>query len=282
MKTGLVLEGGANRTLFSCGVMDAFLDYDLMFDYIIGVSAGAAWGASYVSRQKLRNKMIVDEYMNDRRYMGINNFFRKKNRSYYGLDFVYNQIPNKLIPFDYVAYRNNPCEFFAVVTNLYTGKPEYLELNRNDISNRILIATCALPFMFPIVEIDGKPYMDGGISDSIPYEKALADGCDRVVVVLTRQADYRKSTEPISHLINVFYRKYPAFCEAMKQRTENYNNCLDRLAKAEKNGDILVIRPEHIADVSRTERDLSKLNRIYNEGYSYADKHFKEIADYLK
>ena len=282
MKTGLVLEGGANRTLFSCGVMDAFLEHDLMFDYIIGVSAGAAWGASYVSRQKLRNKMIADNYMNDKRYMGSNNLFRKKNRSYYGLDFVYNQIPNKLIPFDYEAYRNNPCEFYAVVTNLDTGKPEYLSVPRDDKNNKLLIATCALPFMFPIVMIDGKPYMDGGISDSIPYEKALADGCDRVVVVLTRQADYRKSTEPVSHLISSFYRKYPAFCEAMKHRTEKYNNCLDRLAGAEKDGDILVIRPKNIADVSRTERDLKKLDRIYNEGYSYANEHFQAIADFLK
>lgn len=282
MKTGLVLEGGANRTLFSCGVTDAFLEHDLMFDYIIGVSAGAAWGVSYVSRQKQRNKQIVDKYMNDRRYMGFNNMFKPGNRCYYGLDFAYNEIPNKLIPIDYEAYKNNPCEFIAVVTNMNTGKPEYLPVSRNDKHNKLLIATCALPFLFPIVKIDGIPYMDGGISDSIPYEKALCDGCDRVVVVLTRQADYRKSTELITRLTNIFYRKYPAFCDAIKKRTENYNSCLDRIAKAEKNGDILVIRPKNIADVSRTERDLAKLDRIYNEGYTYVNQHFKEIADYLK
>ncbi len=282
MKTGLVLEGGANRTLFSCGVTDAFLEHELMFDYVIGVSAGAAWGSSYISKQKGRNKKLADIYMNDKRYMGFFNLLKPKNRSYYGIDFAYNQIPNKLLPFDYEAYRANPCEFYAVVTNMNTGKPEYIDVPRDTTFSDVLVATCALPLVFPIVHINGVPYMDGGISDSIPYERALADGCDRVVVVLTREADYRKEAEAAARLIPRLYKKYPAFCDAMLKRADNYNSCLDRLLEDEKKGNILVIRPKHIRDVGRMEKDLNKLNRIYNEGYEYGDTHIEEIKNYLQ
>lgn len=282
MKTGLVLEGGANRTLFSCGVTDAFLEHDLMFDYVIGVSAGAAWGASYVSKQKGRNKELTDKYMHDKRYMGFRNLINPKNRSYYGIDFTYNQLPNKLMPFDYETYRANPCEFYAVVTNLNTGMPEYISVPRDTTFSELLIATCALPFVFPIIHINGIPYMDGGISDSIPYERAFADGCDKVVVVLTREADYRKTAESAARLIPHFYKKYPAFSEAMLKRADNYNKCLDRLSEDEKKGNLIVIRPKNIKDVSRMEKDLTKLNRIYVEGYQYGDTHINEIKSFLQ
>lgn len=194
MKTGIVFEGGAFRTIFSCGVMDAFLEKNIMPDYIIGVSAGAAYGVSYASRQPGRNLKIILDYCDDKRYMGINNLLNPKNKCYYGLDFAYDTIPNKLVPFDYDEFDKYHGEFYAVVTNVLTGEPEYMKYTTADRNNLILKATCALPILFPNIYINDTPYLDGGLSDSIPYEKAFEDGCDRVVVVLTREPGYKKST----------------------------------------------------------------------------------------
>ena len=188
MKTGIVLEGGALRTIFSAGVCDAFLDAGLMPDYLIGVSAGAAYGVSYLSRQKWRNLNIVCHYANDRRYMGIGNLLNPRNRSYFGLTFSYETIPNELIPFDYETFAAYPGTVEAVVTNLNTGRADYLPVPRRDDHFTVLQATCAMPLLFPIFRIGGQPYLDGGCSDAIPYQRAFDCGCDRVVVVLTREA----------------------------------------------------------------------------------------------
>lgn len=151
MKTGIVFEGGAFRTIFSCGVMDAFLDRDIMPDYMIGVSAGAAYGVSYASRQKRRNLQILLDYRDDKRYMSMHNMTDKTNRSVYGLEFAYDTIPNKLVPFDYDTFNAWGGEFYAVVTNVLTGKPEYMRYTTEDRTNKLLQATCALPALFPYI-----------------------------------------------------------------------------------------------------------------------------------
>ena len=200
MKTGLVLEGGALRTIFSSGVCDAFLDLGLpMPDYTIGVSAGIAYGVSYLSRQSRRNLKLVTTYANDHRYMSWRNMLNPKNRSYFGLKFSYETIPNELLPFDYDAFEAYPGTVEAVVTNLNTGKADYLPVPRRDDHNLLLQATCAIPMMFPVIEIDGQPYLDGGCADAIPWKRAFEVGCDRVVVVLTRERDYRKEADPSDH-----------------------------------------------------------------------------------
>ena len=180
MKTGLVLEGGALRTIFSSGVCDAFLNEKLpMPDYTIGVSAGIAYGVSYLSRQKRRNLQLLMHYANDRRYMGWGNFFDPRNRSYFGLKFAYDTIPNELVPFDYDTFEAYPGQVEAVVTNLQTGRAEYREVPRRDASFLLLQATCAMPVLFqPIRLDDGAPYLDGGCSDAIPWKRALAVGCE--------------------------------------------------------------------------------------------------------
>ena len=187
MKTGIVLEGGAVRTIFSTGVCDALLTRDLLPDYVIGVSAGIAYGVSYVSKQSRRNLDIMVNYINDKRYMGFGNLLRRDNRAYFGLDFVFGTIPNELIPFDYDTFAAYPGEVEAVVTNMDTGKAEYFPVERRDDRFKLLQATCALPFLFPVFDIQGKPCMDGGAADAIPYERALERGCERVIVVLTRE-----------------------------------------------------------------------------------------------
>ena len=162
MKTGLVLEGGAFRTIFSCGVCDAFLDAGLPLpDYTVGVSAGIAYGVSYLSRQSRRNLKLLTTYANDKRYMGVGNFLDRRNRSYFGLKFSYETIPNELLPFDYETFAAYPGTVEAVVTNLNTGRAEYLEVPRKDEHFLLLQATCAIPLMFPVIHLDGPPYLDG-------------------------------------------------------------------------------------------------------------------------
>ena len=223
MKTGLVLEGGALRTIFSSGACDAFLDKELPLpDYTVGVSAGIAYGVSYLSRQSRRNLKLVTTYAGDRRYMGWRNMADRKNRSYFGLKFAYETIPNQLLPFDYDTFEAYPGTVEAVVTNLNTGEAEYLPVPRRDAHNLLLQATCAIPMMFPIIEIDGQPYLDGGCADAIPWRRAFDAGCDRVVVILTRERDYHKDADGSIRMIGRHFRKYPNFVETMRTRADRW------------------------------------------------------------
>lgn len=179
MKTGLVLEGGAFRTIFSSGVCDALLDAQVPLpDYTVGVSAGIAYGVSYLSRQSRRNLKLLTTFANDSRYMGVRNFVKPSNRCYFGLKFAYETIPNQLVPFDYDAFASYPGTVEAVVTNLESGEAEYLPVPRRDGHNLLLQATCAIPMMFPVIWLEGKPYLDGGCADPIPWKHALEQGCD--------------------------------------------------------------------------------------------------------
>lgn len=267
MKTGLVLEGGAIRTIFSSGVCDALLDADVPLpDYTVGVSAGIAYGASYLSRQCRRNLKVVMSYADDPRYMGMRNLRDKNNRSYFGMEFVYDAIPNELVPYDYEAFARYPGTAEAVVTSLESGQAEYPQVPRRDRANTVLRASCALPLMFPPVEMDGKLYLDGGCSDPIPWKRAFDAGCDRVVVILTRERSYNKRS--IGDLaVEMMYRKYPAFLETMRHRIERYNACREELFALEKEGKILVIAPEDTLGCSRTERNKKIILALWQEGY---------------
>ena len=267
MKTGIVLEGGALRTIFSAGVCDAFLDAGLMPDYVVGVSAGIAYGVSYISRQKWRNLEIACRYANDRRYMGMGNLLNPKNRAYFGLKFSYETIPNELIPFDYETFAAYPGTVEAVVTNLNTGRADYLPVPRRDDHFTVLQATCAMPLLFPIFHIGGQPYLDGGCADPIPYQRAFDQGCDRVVVVLTRERSYVRRPERVEGVIDRYYRKYPCFIETMRRRADHYNRCRERLFQLEREGRVMVIAPESTAGFSRVEKNLEKIRSLWQDGY---------------
>lgn len=283
VKTGLVLEGGACRTIFSSGACDGLLEGNVMTDYVIGVSAGIAYGVSYVSRQKGRNLEILTRYVNDPRYMGWRNFFRRGNRRcYFGLEFVYHTIPNQLIPFDYDTYAAFPGEVEAVVTNLNTGEAAYLPVPRRDDRFNLLQATCALPILFPVFEIDGMPCMDGGAADAIPYERAFRQGCGRVLVILTRERNYARSPERIQLLVDLLYRKYPRFCDTMRRRAEAYNESRERLFRLEREGRACVIAPDCTEGFSRTERDLGKIKALWQSGYDQALARLPEIRAFLE
>ena len=243
MKVGMVLEGGALRTIFSTGVLDAMLEKDLMTDYVVGVSAGIAYGVSYVSRQPRRNLEILTRFANDRRYMGLGNLLDRHNRSYFGLEFSYETIPNELVPFDYDTFAAFPGKVEAGVTNLETGKAEYLEVPRRDDSFLLLQATCAMPLMFPVYRLGGKPYLDGGAAETVPYPRAFEMGCDRAIVILTKPRSFVRKREKLLPVIERRYREYPNFCQTMRERAERDNRAREELFRLEKEGKVLVREP---------------------------------------
>ena len=281
MKTGLVLEGGALRAIFSSGVCDGLLEGNVMPDYLVGVSAGIAYGVSYLSRQPRRNLKVVTTYAPDHRYMGMNNLADKSNRSYFGLKFAYDTIPNELISFDYDAFAAYPGQVEAVVTNLNTGKADYMEVPRLDRNSQLLQATCAMPLMFPIYHLNGQPYLDGGVADSIPWRRAMDQGCDRVLVVMTHPRSYVRGKEKLMPLIRKTYREYPNFVAAMEDRAQRYNEDREQIFELERQGKLLVIAPESTMGVSRTERDPDKLRLLWGHGYQAAVDRLEEIRAFF-
>ncbi len=277
MKTGIVLEGGALRTIFSSGVCDALVEADLLPDYVVGVSAGIAYGVSYVSRQPRRNLEILLKYANDKRYMSKRNLFKPSNRCYFGLKFTYEEIPNRLVPFDYETFAAFPGEVEAVVTNLETGGPEYIPVPRRDDQFQVLQATCAMPLLFPIYHINGIPCLDGGSSDGIPYGRAVQKGCDRIVVVLTRERDYRRTPEQYQALVDLRYRRYPNFCATMHSRAERYNACREELFRLEKEGKVILLAPKSTQGFSRIEKDVDKIKALWQDGYDLGRARAEEI-----
>ncbi len=280
MKLGIIMEGGASRTIFSCGVTDVLLEENIMPDYFIGVSAGIAYGVSYLSKQKGRNLAIAQKYMSDKRYMGMKHLLKDKN--FYNIPFVFDEVPNKLETFDYEAFEAFPGKVEACVTNIHTGKPEYLEVPRHDDSFQVLVASCALPILFQPVKVGKRYYLDGGLSDSIPYKHAIEEGCDKNIVILTRERGYIKKPERVGKISRKLYRKYPKIAEDLKNRPEQYNACLKELMEREQSGEIFVIAPETTYGMGRTESDPEKLTRLYEEGYQQAKKQMEDLKKYLE
>ncbi|MBE7029351.1 MAG: patatin family protein [Ruminococcaceae bacterium] len=264
-KTGLVLEGGGLRGMYTAGVLDAFLERNIKFDYGIGVSAGAAYGISYISKQKGRNLEVCEKYINDKRYVSIANLI--KEGALFGQKFVYEEIPLRLVPFDYNTYFNSSCDFFTGVTNVSTGRSEYFKLKDDKYKFNLFKATCALPLVSPLVELYNGYYLDGGISNPIPYKKALEDGCDKLTVVLTQHRGYIKNKQSNLGFIKFFYRKYPKIYEALKVRHEVYNKQIEEIRELEKKGIVKIICPNEPVGIKRIERDFEKIKNLYNKGY---------------
>lgn len=280
MKLGITMEGGASRTSFSCGVADAFLEEDIMPDYFIGVSAGIAFGVSYLSKQKGRNLTLIQEYMCDKRYMGMKHLLKQRN--FYNIPFVFDEIPNKLLAFDYDAFEAFPGKVEAGVTNIHTGKAEYLEVPRRDEKFDVLVASCALPVLFQPVKVGKRYYLDGGLSDSIPYKHAMEEGCDKNIVILTRERGYVKKAERAGDLSRKLYKNYPKIAEDIKNRPQQYNECMKELMELEAAGEVFVIAPETTFGIGRTESNPDRLTRLYWEGYQQARKQMDDLKKYLR
>ena len=281
MKTGIVWEGGAIRTIFSEGVNAALHAAGISFDYAVGVSAGIAYGVSFLSGQPGRNLQVVTSYVHDPRYMGKRNLLDPTNRCYFGLHFAYETIPQQLVPFDYDAFQRWPGQAEAVVTDLRTGGALYIPVPRDDRSYKLLQATCSLPLLFPIVRLDGVPCLDGGVADPIPFRRALDQGCDKIVVVLTRERSYRKERGRTARLVERTYRRYPAFCEAMRTQAEDYNRCRLELMELEQAGRAFVLAPESTVGFHRLERDVEKIQKMYDHGYAAAQERLDALRAFL-
>ncbi|WP_028511222.1 DUF6363 domain-containing protein [Ruminococcus sp. NK3A76] len=279
---GITCEGGASRTVYSCGILDRFLESDIMCDRFIGVSAGIAFGVSYISKQKGRNLSLAIDFMPTKKYMGAHHLLRPSNMSYYNLDYAFHDIPCKLLPFDMKAFAEFKGSVEAVVTNVGTGQAEYLECPRDDEDFMLLRASCALPMLFPMIEINGKKYLDGGLADSIPFKHMIESGCDKNIVILTRPRGYVKKDEPLLKLIEKRYRKYPELIETMRTRAQRYNECIAELEQLRREGKVFVFSPKHTFGVNRTENDRAKLRRLYDYGYAHAEHEMKNLIRYLE
>jgi predicted patatin/cPLA2 family phospholipase len=275
LNLGLVLEGGGLRGNYTAGVLDAFLDERILFPYVIGVSAGAGMGCSYVSGQRGRNLEILRRFHGDTRYLSFRNFIT--TGSVFGMDFVFHQIPNTLVPFDWKNFVDSPARFTAVCTDCETGRAEYFEKRPELTAEEFyttLEASSSMPYAAPIVSYNGKKYLDGAIADAIPLEKAFSEGFARNVVVLTNPAGYRKKQDPHPP-DRLFYFGRKKLIEALKTRVARYNRSLEHVEAEAQAGRAILIRPSKDLNVSRVEKNREKLERLYELGYQDAKETLK-------
>lgn len=268
--TGLVLEGGGMRGVFTSGVLDAFMKHEIYFPYVVAVSAGACNGLSYMSRQPRRARWSNIDMLEKYDYISLHSLIH--NGSIFDPNILYERFPEEFIPFDYDAYEHNKALFEMVTTNCKTGRAMYLS-ERSDRRRltQIVKASSSLPFVAPITEVDGIPMLDGGIVDSIPIVRSIDTGHTENVVVLTRNRGYR-STEPDFKIPKLIYGDYPRLRVALSRRTEEYNKQLELIERMEDWGEIIVIRPERPLEVGRITQDVNKLERLYEEGFSLGER----------
>ena len=267
--TALVLEGGGLRGVFTCGVLDCFMDKGIRFPFTVGVSAGACNGLSYMSGQRGRAKSSNIDLMDKHHYVGFKYLLTQGCIMDYKL--LFEDFPEKIIPYDYEAYFANTDRFVMVTTNCLTGKAEYLE-EKSD-SKRVMDivrASSSLPYVTKITYVDGVPMLDGGIADSIPVEYAKSQGYERMVVILTRNKGYRKNEKQLP-VPKVIYRKYPELRKTLASRNAQYNRTMEMIERLEEEGSLTVIRPVHPIEVDRMEKDTDKLRALYQEGYELAE-----------
>lgn len=279
-QAGLVLEGGSTRGIFTSGVLDYLIEKDVDFSYVVGVSAGSCNAVDFVSKQFDRTRhCFMPEKEND--YMTVNALLKK--RSIFDMDMIFDKYPNGIYPFDFETYFASETLCEIVATNVVTGKAEYLSENENgERLMQICRASSSMPMVTPVVPLDGKLYVDGGVSDSVPLEHTLDMGYEKVFVVLTRNRDYRKSPSPRADRIwRRYFRKYPELAEALVMRYDLYNRQMDIVDRMEEEGKIFVIRPE-IKPISRTEKNRERLMEFYRHGYIQMMKRHQELLDYLE
>ena len=268
--TGLVLEGGGMRGVFTCGVLDYLMDHKISFPYTVGVSAGACNGLSYMSHQRGRGKYSNIDLLAKYKYIGIRPLLKK--RGLIDQQLLFHRFPDRILPYNYKAYAENPNRFEMVTTDCLTGCACYWE-EKYDEKRIIDIvkASSSLPYACPVIYVDGRPMLDGGIVDSIPLLRAYEQGYDKCVVVLTRNRGYRKS-EKKAFVPNFIYKQYPRLRVALRNRNKLYNAQLDLVERLESEGKIIVIRPEKPIVVDRMETSTQKLTDLYLEGYACAQK----------
>ena len=280
MKTGLVLEGGGMRGLFSAGVMDVMMEHGIRFDGIVGVSAGATFGCNYKSHQPGRVLRYNIRFKDDPRYMGLRSLLRTGDLV--EAEFSYHTMPNELDVFDRETFRNDPTEFHVVCTDVETGEPVYHRIDEMEDEGLDWIrASASMPLVSRPVALDGRLLLDGGISDSIPLRYFQGLGFDRNVVILTQPKGYFKRRTKLMPLFHLFMRRYPAIVRAMGRRHLMYNDELSYLSEQERRGNILLICPQETLPIGRTEQKEEKMRRVYGMGRQKGLEMIQTIRDFL-
>lgn len=282
-KIGLVLEGGGMRGAYTGGVLEAFMEEDIRFPYIIGVSAGANNGANFIAGQKKRSEKVFVDYASDKEFSGLRHWI--KEDSYINMEFLFDDLANDLLPFDYEAFADSRTVFKVCATNARTGQAEYFKKpNYKDetFMTRVLKASSSLPVISKPVNIDDQLYFDGGITDSIPLDKSIQDGNKHNVIVLTRNKDYRKRSQLLGLYSRRYLRKYPKLLDALEKRHIRYNITLEKIDNLEKEGFVFVFRPIEEIKVGRLEKDSENLKDLYDQGYCEAMSQMEEFKEWYR
>lgn len=280
IKRGLVLEGGAMRGMFTCGVLDVFMENDIEFDGAAGISAGATFGCNIKSKQPGRALRYNLKYCKDWRYCSVRSLI--KTGDLYGAQFCYHDIPDKLDIFDRETFKNNPMEFYLAATDVETGRPVYHKCtDGGELDILWMRASASMPAVSHLVEINGRKFLDGGITDAVPFKFMEYKGYNRNVIVLTQPEGYRKEKSKATAMFDVMLRKYPNAAKAMRRRPQMYNKQMSDIKLREISGAALVIRPKESLGISRTENDPGELQRVYDLGREVAENRLSEIQDYL-
>ena len=283
IKATMVLEGGATRGVFTSGVLDYLMEQGLYTSHVIGVSAGACNGADYVSRQIGRTRdCTIHKEREYNYYYGFRKFIREK--SLMNMDMIFDRYPNEFFPFDYDTYFDSEMECEIVTTNCETGQAEYMtERHDRERLMKVCRASCSMPLVSPIVNVDGVPYLDGGLADSIPVSRAIGIGNKKIIVILTRNPGYRKkpTSQAAANLYRRAYKKYPELVRVTIRRNYEYNRQIRLVEQLQREGKIFVFSPR-IPTVSRTEKDYDSLMHFYEHGYQQAKRRHRELQEYLE
>ncbi len=279
-QAGLVLEGGGMKGIYTAGVLDFFLDKGIRFSHVYGVSAGACHMCSYLSGQRGRARDISIDYLDSKKYCSVESLLTTGDL--FNVDTCYYMIPEYLYPYDHEAFHKYEGKAYSVVTNIATGRAEYLRVRdmRQDIDK--IRASASLPLVSRNVMIDGKPYLDGGLADSIPLRQSVVDGNTKHVVILTKEIGYVRKPSKRLGLLKLRYRNYPKVHELMANRHKDYNDTMAYVERMEQAGKAFVIRPQKPSDVGRIEKDATKLQLLYEEGYRDAQNCYQELKAYLE
>lgn len=275
---GVLFEGGSFRAVFSCGVMDALLDENIMFPYCIGVSAGSADSASYISRQRGRNIRVFEKYRNDKRYMGKRNLWKEK--SMFGIQFVFRDVPNIHDPFDMETFQDYDGQYIIVTTDAITGRSHYFTKEDVDKNFDVFHATCALPLALPPAHINGRDYFDGGLSNPVPIDKMIEDGNDKMLIVLTRPKGYMKACRRSDIVAaRMLEKKYPEIARGICNRYKKYNRSVKLCEKLEEEGRAVILRPDE--SLESFESDVRVLRRTWQQGYDKAMEKMEQIRGFF-
>lgn len=280
-KVGIILEGGAMRSIYSAGIVDYYLDQGIEIPNVLAVSAGAYVGMNYVSGQRGRVVDALIKPLADEKFLGVGTFFRKG--TFFDMDFLFEEVQKKRCPFDYEAFVKSSKRFITTTINCLTGNTCYFEeFDDLDDFMQVLRAANSMPLLAKVADYKGTPMLDGGMGDAIPLNKALEEGWDKIIVVLTRNTSYRKKRRHFYlKVINAVYHKYPNFVKLVEERSERYNACLDKLLELEKEGRVFIYRPSKIT-VSNSESDMDTLMKYYEHGYEEAKEHLEELKVFLE